>query len=121
MFQDLISFISLRDDVTTICWKHLTNLKTWNKRNHTKAPSDKLSPVVRAPVGVLGFQDVEGVHMARVFWGVFSAAMHNFTMDQDYATWTERWMEVGNVQQPTNSHSFIWQYSTDAGFIIFSL
>lgn len=53
---------------------------------HLHEKTLKVPPVVRAPAGVLGLHDVEGVDVARFLRGVFSAAMHHLPVDQDHAT-----------------------------------
>lgn len=64
---------------TITCQKYVV------KRNVTR-PAHKVSPVVRAPAGLLGFHDVEGVYMTRLFRGVFSTSMHHLSVDQDDTT-----------------------------------
>lgn len=46
----------------------------------------RFSPVVRAPAGVLGVHDVEGVDMAGILRGVLSTAVHHLSMDENYTT-----------------------------------
>lgn len=55
-----------------------------------KIKSHALSPVVRAPAGVQGLHEVEGVDVAGVLRGVLSAPMHHLPVDQDHSAWTQR-------------------------------
>lgn len=57
---------------------HLTTQETGQR--------SQFSPVVRAPAGVLGIHDVEGVDMAGILGGVLSTAVHHLPMDENYTT-----------------------------------
>lgn len=88
-----------------VCDHHLLEKPDLHEKWRYK--SLKVSPVVRAPAGVLGLHDVEGVDMARFLRGVFGAAMHHLPVDQDYATWAERLMDgLEFEQRRTNFRSF---------------